>query len=79
MPDVKPSEKHDKKGLNHYLARCVPVVMKENGGNQKAALGKCYGMYRQSKKRKKAKGDLSEPNFETENETKVAFILPNNP
>lgn len=29
-----------------YIARCVPIVMKE-GKTQDQALGQCYGVYRQ--------------------------------
>ena len=39
MPDVKPGE-----GRNEYVARCVRVAMGE-GLDQKAAVGKCEGMY----------------------------------
>lgn len=51
MPDVKPNEKQ-----SDYMSRCMPIVMKENGGNQKAAAGKCLGMYKQHKKHKKSMG-----------------------
>jgi hypothetical protein len=37
-----------------YVARCVPVCMKE-GLTQDQALGKCYGMYREAKGHAKAK------------------------
>lgn len=60
MPDVKPKEKQ-----SDYIKRCVPVVMKENGGDQKAALGKCYGMYKQAKKHKQSKGCIDcEPSWD---------------
>ena len=39
MPSVKKGEKR-----NDYVGRCVPEVMKEGKG-QKAAVGKCEGMY----------------------------------
>ena len=39
MPGVKKGEKR-----NHYVSRCVKEVIKEGKG-QKAAVGKCEGMY----------------------------------
>ena len=39
MPSVKKGEKR-----NDYVGRCVPEVKKE-GRSQKAAVGKCEGMY----------------------------------
>jgi hypothetical protein len=52
MPSVKPGESR-----SDYVARCVPVCMKE-GLDQKAAVGKCEGMYTSKRKaaRKRAKG-----------------------
>jgi hypothetical protein len=39
MPGVKKGEKR-----SEYVKRCVPEVMKE-GRDQKAAVGKCMGMF----------------------------------
>lgn len=46
MPNVKPGEKR-----NDYVGRCVKVCMKE-GLSQKAAVGKCEGMYNEHLKHK---------------------------
>jgi len=40
-----------------YVKRCVPIVMKE-GADQKAALGKCYGMWDSHQTKKLAKSAL---------------------
>ncbi len=48
MPDVNPGESE-----SEYVARCVPIVMKE-GKTQDQALGQCYGMYRTAQGHKKA-------------------------
>lgn len=50
MPSVKKGE-----SSASYMKRCVPMV-KAEGASQKAAVGKCYGMYKSKwteKKRKK--------------------------
>jgi hypothetical protein len=70
MPNVNPKE-----SLNDYMSRCIPVVMKE-GKTQDQAKGKCYGMYKQSKKKKEAKGDSSEPNFDKENNLGMFIYIP---
>jgi len=70
MPEPKKNEKQ-----NEYISRCVSVVMKE-GKTQEQALGQCYGMWKQSKKRKKSKGDTSEPNFDQENDLGGFTFLP---
>lgn len=70
MPKPQKNEKQ-----NEYISRCVAVVMKE-GKTQKQALGQCYGMWQQSKKKKQAKGDNSEPNWDKENEIGGFLILP---
>jgi hypothetical protein len=44
MPTPKAGESE-----KDYVARCVPVVMRE-GKTQEQALGKCYGMYRNAVK-----------------------------
>jgi hypothetical protein len=51
MPDIKPNEKE-----SDYVSRCIPFVMKHEGLDQKAATGKCFGMYKQHKKNKQSKG-----------------------
>jgi hypothetical protein len=43
--------KNEKK--SHYIARCVKEVMSE-GADQKAALGKCCGMFEEHKKKANA-------------------------
>lgn len=40
MPNVRKGE-----SSKSYMSRCIPIVKKE-GATQKAAVGKCYGMYR---------------------------------
>ena len=45
MPEPKAGESQ-----NDFIARCVPAVMDE-GKTQDQALGKCYGIWRQSKKK----------------------------
>jgi hypothetical protein len=60
MPSVRKGEKQA-----HYVSRCVPYVMKHEKLDQKAALGKCYGMFRQHLKHKKSKGSVDcEPCWE---------------
>ena len=72
MPKV-----NSKESKEHYLSRCIPVVLKEGGkGGQAHAIAKCSGMYEESKKRKKAHGSQDEPDFDKENETKIAIIIP---
>lgn len=40
----------------HFVSRCVPYVMHEEGDRDKAhAVAKCYGIYRQWKKEKRDK------------------------
>lgn len=46
MPDVKKGEKR-----NDYVSRCVQYVMKNEGLDQKAAVGKCEGMYTEHTKK----------------------------
>jgi hypothetical protein len=46
MPSVKKGE-----SSGSYMKRCVPTVKKE-GAAQKAAVGKCYGMYKSKWKAK---------------------------
>lgn len=73
MPTVKKGESQ-----KEYLSRCIPVVMKEGGkGGQDHAIAKCIGMYKEAKKRKRAKGSMEEPTWD-EQETKIAIILPPN-
>ena len=48
MPKVKSGERR-----SEYMSRCVPIVMKE-GLKQDAAVGKCEGMFDQSKKKASA-------------------------
>ena len=40
MPSVRKGE-----NSKSYMSRCIPTVKKE-GTTRKAAVGKCYGMYR---------------------------------
>ena len=50
MPKVKAGESEQ-----DYVSRCVPYVLKEGTAKtQDQALGLCYGLYKQSKKEKKA-------------------------
>lgn len=51
MPQPKPNEKQDE-----FIRRCVPEVMKEaETQSQEHAVAKCYGIWRQHVKRRKAK------------------------
>lgn len=47
MPTVNPNE--DRKS---FVARCIPIVIKE-GAEKDHAVAKCFGIFRQHKKRKK--------------------------
>jgi len=49
MPAVKPGEKQ-----SDYVDRCIPYVMKHEGANQKAAEGKCYGLWAEHHQKAKA-------------------------
>lgn len=46
MPKIKNGEKR-----SEYLERCIPYVIKNEGLDQKAAIGKCEGMYSEHKKK----------------------------
>lgn len=59
MPSV-----NSKESESHYVERCVPYVMKNEGLSQKAAVGKCYGLYKSHKRHKKSKGGLCDPCWE---------------
>lgn len=49
MPTPKKGETQSK-----FIARCVPVVLAEDDTkNQAHAVAKCYGMWKQSKKKKR--------------------------
>jgi hypothetical protein len=52
MPAIKQGEKR-----NSYIPRCVAYVMKNEGLDQKAAVGKCEGMYDSHIKHKNSKAD----------------------
>ena len=68
MPSINPNESEQK-----YISRCVKFVMEHENLSQKAALGKCYGMYKQHKK---AKGN-EEPEWDESGwETDFTLILP---
>lgn len=70
MPNAKPGESQ-----NDYIQRCMsdPEVMKERP-NQKARLGLCYGLYRQSKKKKQQSKGNAEPSWDEEKDTKYWII-----
>jgi len=70
MPAVKKGEKQ-----SDYVSRCVAYVVKNEGLNQQAALGKCYGLYKESKKRKKSQGSTEEPEW-TNNDLGDFTFLP---
>jgi len=46
MPNVKKGE-----GSGSYMSRCIPTAKKE-GRTQKAAVGKCYGLFKSKWKSK---------------------------
>jgi len=49
MPRPKyPRENEDK---NNYISRCVKYLMDKEGKSQKQALGQCYGMWREGKRK----------------------------
>lgn len=71
MPNPNKNESKEK-----YISRCVVHLMKKEGKTNQQALGQCYGMWKQSKKRKEVKGDASEPDFDKENNLGIADFLP---
>jgi hypothetical protein len=46
MPKPQPGEKREA-----YISRCIAFCVKNEGLSQNAAAGKCYGMWRQHKKK----------------------------
>lgn len=46
MPSIKKGESE-----KDYVARCIPIVMKEKGIDSKEASARCHGMYQQYKKK----------------------------
>lgn len=52
MPSVKPNEKKE-----DYISRCIAFVTDKEGLKGDAAAGKCYGLWRQYLKNKRAKGE----------------------
>ena len=46
MPDIKQGESQ-----KDFVARCIPYVIKEENKTQEQAQGKCFGMYRQHKRK----------------------------
>ena len=46
MPSVRKNESY-----KSYMKRCIPIVKRE-GKSQKAAVGKCYGMFKSKWKSK---------------------------
>ena len=74
MPAINPGESR-----NSYIPRCVSYVMKHEGLEQKAAVGKCEGMYDQHLKNSKSKAATEEwansflnpPQTNDENEQKT--------
>ena len=53
MPKVKPGMKK-----SEYVPFCISYVMKNEGLDQKAAVGKCYGLWKAHLKDKKSKGEV---------------------
>ena len=53
MPKVKPGMKK-----SEYVKYCISFVMKNEGLEQKAAVGKCYGLWKAHLKDKKSKGEV---------------------
>ena len=47
MPGCKPKSGESEKD---FMSRCIPLAIKE-GKDQKEASGKCYGIYREAKKK----------------------------
>lgn len=50
MPEIQSGESRE-----HYLQRCIPYVVKNEGLSNAAAAGKCEGMYDEHVKRQHAK------------------------
>ena len=42
-----------------WIPKCISIVMKEGGHTKEQAAGKCFGMWKQHMKNKKAKGELT--------------------
>lgn len=64
-----PTPPKNSESREKFLSRCIPYLIKEGKPNDQAA-AICMSMYKEASKRKKSKGDESEPNwddFEGEN------------
>lgn len=76
MPTPSQQEKKSgKQGKSHYMSRCIPMLIKE-GKPQAQAIAICSSMYDQNKKKKQAKGDTSEPDFDKDNDLGDFLFLP---
>ena len=82
MPNVTKTLKKDPKGKQKYLAKCIPVVMKEGKKSQNQAIAQCNSMWEHNwhQKRKKSKAsnlDSEQLEFDLKNfETKMFNIRP---
>ncbi|MEK6883703.1 MAG: hypothetical protein AABY22_29010 [Nanoarchaeota archaeon] len=70
MPEIKKNESE-----KSYISRCVSYLVKEEGKSQQAALGQCYGMYRQAKKKAKGTEVIWEDTLK-EIDFGIAIIIP---
>jgi len=46
------------KNKQKFISDCIPMVLQEGGKNQEQAAGKCYGMWKNRKKKKKSASDI---------------------
>ena len=67
MPEVKPGESE-----KDFIGRCVKYVMDEGETDNKAALGKCYGIFRQAHKKSESIDTVVEKYLLTESAANVA-------
>ncbi len=60
MPNLSsPSEKEE-----HYVGRCIPYLIHNEGLTLEQAKGKCFGLYKYFKKKQQSQGSTEEPTFE---------------
>ena len=68
MPEPEKDEEKD-----HYISRCIKEVMDEGETDNKAAAGKCYGMWRQAHKNSEAVEEIVDKYFLNEQEKNVCY------
>ena len=70
MPEPKENESEQ-----DFVSRCVPIVMGE-GDDQDAALGKCYGIYRNATKAMGTVDTMADASLEKFNDAEKAQVSP---